>query len=210
MKKTPDADFLIFDLGNVIIDIDYQRSLSLIRQEVPSNLHHLVDDFYKTDFHYAYEKGLIDSVSFRTEVRNYFDQDWEDEKIDSLWNSLLGKIPTERLELVNRVRKHYQVGVLSNTNMIHILAVNDILKRDHGLANFDPVFDWVFLSHEMGLAKPQPEIYHKMITDLGTSPERVVFFDDLEQNVQSASEIGIQAIHVTGPEVIFDYLKHVQ
>lgn len=210
MKKTPDADFLIFDLGNVIVDIDYKRSLELIRQELPSSHHHLLEDFYKTEFHHNYEKGKIDSLTFRQEVNAYFGQEWEDEHVDFLWNSLLGKIPVERLELVKRVREHYQVGVLSNTNMIHIHAVNSILWRDHGLQNFDPVFDWVFLSHEMGLSKPQPEIYEKMLTDLGTSPERVVFFDDLAPNVAAAKEIGIQAIQVTGPEIIFDYLKDVQ
>lgn len=210
MKKTPDADFLIFDLGNVIIDIDYQHSLSLIRQQLPSSLHSKLDDFYKTEFHYNYEKGKIDSATFRQEVNSYFGQNWEDTHVDYLWNSLLGKIPAERLALVKKVREHYQVGVLSNTNLIHIHAVNDILQRDHGIKNFDPIFDWVFLSHEMGYAKPQPEIYEKMLTDLGTSPERVVFFDDLAANVEAANEIGIQAIQVTGPDVIFDYLQNVQ
>ncbi|MCS5489079.1 HAD family hydrolase [Algoriphagus limi] len=209
MKKTPDADFLIFDLGNVIIDIDYDRSLSLINQHLPSELHYLLAEFYKTDFHKKYERGQIDSSTFRDEVRAFFQQDWPDEQVDFFWNSLLGTIPAERLELVKRVRQFYQVGVLSNTNLIHIHAVNDILKRDHGLGNFDPVFDWVFLSHEMGLAKPQAEIYEKMLTDLGTAPERVVFFDDLKENVEGAAALGIQAIHVTGANVIFDFLKHV-
>ncbi|NVJ87098.1 MAG: HAD family phosphatase [Algoriphagus sp.] len=209
MKKTPDADFLIFDLGNVIIDIDYDRSLSLIRQHLPSEYHHLLTDFYRTDFHKKYERGQIDSTTFRDEVRAYFQQNWTDDQVDFFWNSLLGTIPAERLSLVKRVRQQYQVGVLSNTNLIHIHAVNDILMRDHGLANFDPVFDWVFLSHEMGLAKPETGIYEKMLTDLGTAPERVVFFDDLKENVEGAASLGIQAIQVTSPEVIFDFLKDV-
>lgn len=209
MKKTPDADFLIFDLGNVIIDIDYGRPLSLLRQQLPQEKHYLVDQFYHTDFHKSFEKGLINSAIFRDEVRTYFEKDWSDEEVDKLWNSLLGKIPAERLNLVHKMKKHFQVGVLSNTNIIHILAVNDILSHDHGVANFDPIFDWVFLSHEMGLAKPDAAIYEKMLTDLRTAPERVVFFDDLKENVEGAAALGIEAVHVTGPEVIFDYLKHV-
>jgi putative hydrolase of the HAD superfamily len=209
MKKSLDADFLIFDLGNVIIDIDYQGSLSRIKQELPEAIHSKVDNFYRTDFHREYEMGMIDSASFRAEVRTYFEADWEDQKVDFLWNSLLGKIPAERIELIKKLRKTYQVGVLSNTNHIHILKVNEILKADHGLENFDPIFDWVFLSHEMGLAKPSLEIYERLVNELHTTPDRVIFFDDLPANIGGASEAGIRAIHVTGPEVIFDFFKDV-
>ncbi|UZD23223.1 HAD family phosphatase [Algoriphagus halophytocola] len=209
MKNAHDADFLIFDLGNVIIDIDYQLALQHIKNEISTDDHPKVDGFYLTDFHKDYEKGLINSAAFRDEVRAYFHQDWNDEKVDELWNKLLLKIPAERLKLISKLRKKYQVGLLSNTNDIHIQAVHKILKQDHGLDNFDLIFDWVFLSHEMGLAKPSPEIYEKMLLDLGTSADRVIFFDDLEANVAGANAIGIQAVQVTGPQVIFDYFQHV-
>lgn len=209
MNKAPEADFLIFDLGNVIIDIHYPQTLEYIKTHVPTGLHDRVDRFYMTDFHRDYEKGLIDSDTFREEVNAYFKQTWTPDFIDNLWNSLLGKIPAERLQLIKKVKEKYQVGVLSNTNLIHIHAVNKILETNHGIPNFDPIFDWVFLSHEMGLSKPSPAIYEKMLVDLGTQPERVVFFDDLEANVKGAAATGIQAVHVTGPNVIFDYLENV-
>ncbi|MEB2785810.1 HAD family hydrolase [Algoriphagus persicinus] len=209
MKNEPDADFLIFDLGNVIIDIDYQKALHGIKEEVSAEFHDKVDGFYLTDFHMDYEVGRIDSDQFREEVRGYFQQDWSDDKVDELWNSLLLKIPEERLKLISKLRENFQVGVLSNTNSIHIQAVNRILQNDHNLKNFDPIFDWVFLSHEMGLSKPSAEIYEKMLVDLGTSADRVIFFDDLIPNVEGAKEVGIQAVHVTGPEVIFDFFKNV-
>lgn len=209
MNNALDADFLIFDLGNVIIDLDYPKALQRIKEEISFEFHEKVDGFYLTDFHKDYEKGIIDSGQFRDEVRSYFHQDWKDEKVDELWNLLLLKIPTERLELISKLRENFQVGVLSNTNLIHIHAVNRILQQDHGIENFDPIFDWVFLSHEMGLAKPHAEIYEKMLLDLGTSANRVIFFDDLITNVEGAKAVGIQAVHVTGPEVIFDYFKNV-
>lgn len=209
MKNAPNADFLIFDLGNVIIDIDYHRSMNLIKSLVSPSLHSRVDSFYSTDFHKAYEKGLIDSPAFRDEVRSYFQQDWRDQQVDELWNSLLGKIPRERLDLVLKLKQNYQVGVLSNTNEIHIEAVNKMLKSDFGVECFDAIFDWVFYSHEMGLAKPSREIYIQMLGELGTLADRVVFFDDLEDNVKGAASIGIQAVQVTGPNVIFDYFGNV-
>lgn len=209
MKNAINADFLIFDLGNVIIDIDYHRSLNLIKSLLPNSFELKVDSFYATGFHKAYEKGEIDSQTFRNEVRNYFEQNWEDQKVDELWNSLLGKIPKERLDLIAKLKNSYQVGVLSNTNQIHIDAVHDMLKTDFGMERFEPLFDRVFYSHEMGLAKPSAEIYHRMLEELDTSADRVVFFDDLEANVKGAASVGIQAVHVTGPNVIFDFFRNV-
>jgi len=209
MKNAIDADFLIFDLGNVIIDIDYRQSLNLIKSLLPNSFDLKVDSFYSTDFHKAYEKGEIDSPTFRNEVRNYFQQNWDDKKVDEIWNSLLGEIPKERLDLVSTLKQSYQVGVLSNTNEIHIDAVYKMLEKDFGINRFEQLFDRVFYSHEMGLAKPSQEIYYKMLEELGTSANRVVFFDDLEANVRGAASVGIQAVHVTGPNVIFDFFRHV-
>lgn len=209
MKILHDVDFLIFDLGNVIIDIDYNHTFQLIKSLVPETYHHKVDQFYQTDFHKDYEKGLIDSPAFRNEVRNYFEQSWTDSEVDQLWNSLLGKIPAYRLDLVRKLKKNYRVGVLSNTNEIHIQGVNELLKTEYGMDNFDSIFDRVFYSHEMGLAKPSEEIYRKMVSELGITPEKVLFFDDLKANVDGAKAIGINAVQVTGPQVLVEFFNHV-
>ena len=209
MKNAPDADFLIFDLGNVIIAIDYHRSLGLIKNQLPEYLHSKVDGFYLTDFHKAYEKGWIDSPTFRNEVRSYFDQDWSDAEVDELWNSLLGKIPHYRLELVKKLRQTHRVGVLSNTNEIHIKGVYELLKSEFQAESFEPFFDRIFYSHEMGLAKPDVAIYERMVAELGTTPERVLFFDDLLANVEGARRVGIHSVQVTGPQVLLDYFSHV-
>lgn len=209
MKNSPYADFLIFDLGNVIIDIDYPRSLNLIKSLVPKSIHDKVDLFYLTDFHKAYEMGKIDSPTFREEVRQYFQQNWSDQQVDELWNSLLGTIPPARLELIKKLRENHQVGILSNTNEIHITAVDLMLQKDFGVTCFHELFDHVFYSHEMGLAKPSAEIYQSLLEKLGAKAEQVVFFDDLEANVKGAKSQGIEAIQVTGPTIIFDYFQNV-
>lgn len=209
MKNSPDVDFIIFDLGNVLIDIDYQRSLSLIKAELPSALHERVDGCYAAEFHKSYERGELDSPAFRDAFRDYFEQSWSDSEVDFLWNSLLGSLPAYRLELVRKLKARYQVGILSNTNAIHIEAVQDLLQKEHGMDNFDSLFDWVFYSHEMGIAKPSEAIYQQLLQELGTQPSRVLFFDDLLANVQGASAVGIQAIQVMGPETLLDFFGDV-
>ena len=209
MKNRPDVDFVIFDLGNVLIDIDYTHAKDLMKSDLPMTMHDRVDHCYTADFHKAYEKGQISSAEFRQEFRNYFQTKWSDAEVDYYWNSLLGAIPAYRLALVNQLKAQYQVGILSNTNAIHIDAVYSLLQAEHGMDNFDTLFDWVFYSHEMGLAKPNAAIYQQLLQELDTQPSRVLFFDDLLANVQGAAALGIQAIQVTGPATLLDYFGDV-
>ena len=175
MKNRPDVDFVIFDLGNVLIDIDYHQSMDLMKSALPTSMHAKVDTCYAAEFHKAYEKGQLSSAEFRQEFRHYFQTNWSDAEVDYYWNSLLGSIPAYRLDLVRQLKSQYQVGILSNTNEIHIEAVYAQLQAEHNLANFDPLFDWVFYSHEMGLAKPNQDIYQQLLLELGTTANRVLF-----------------------------------
>ena len=84
-----------------------------------------------------------------------------------------------------------------------------LLKAEHGMENFLPLFDHVFYSQEMGLSKPSAAIYQQMILELKTKPSRVLFFDDLLANVEGAAAVGINAIQVTSPNTIFDFFEHV-
>ena len=202
-------DFVIFDLGNVLIDIDYHQSMDLMKSALPTSMHEKVDTCYAAEFHKAYEKGQLSSAEFRQEFRHYFQTNWSDAEVDYYWNSLLGSIPAHRLDLVRQLKDQYQVGILSNTNEIHIEAVYAQLQAEHNLVNFDPIFDWVFYSHEMGLAKPNQDIYQQLLLELGTTANRVLFFDDLKANVDGAASIGIQAVQVTGPTTIFDFFENV-
>ena len=209
MKNRPNVDFVIFDLGNVLIDIDYHHSMALMKSALPSSLHDKVDNCYSAEFHKDYEKGELTSAEFRQEFRSYFHTNWSDAEVDYYWNSLLGTIPDYRLEMVRKLKTQYQVGILSNTNEIHIEAVYAQLQAQHGMDNFDSLFDWVFYSHEIGLAKPSQDIYQKRLLELGTTANRVLFFDDLQANVAGAASVGIQAIQVMGPHTLIDFFGNV-
>ena len=209
MKNRPDVDFVIFDLGNVLIDIDYSKAMNLMKSALPTTMHDRVDHCYTADFHKAYEKGQISSTEFRQKFRAYFQTNWLDAEVDYYWNSLLGTIPAYRLELVRKLKAQYQVGILSNTNEIHIDAVYAQLQVQHGMDNFDPLFDWVFYSHEMGLAKPNQDIYQQLLLELGTTANRVLFFDDLKANVDGAASLGIQAVQVVGSETLLNFFGDV-
>jgi glucose-1-phosphatase len=208
MKNNSNIDFLIFDLGNVIIDIDIPLTVKLLKKELSPEEHAMAEEFFKSDLHANFEKGLIDEVVFREEVRKAFNKPWVDEKIDLIWNSLLLEIPRERIDLLRELKKNYQICMLSNTNTIHFKKVEEILLRDCGEQTFSTIFDRLFLSYELGFKKPDPEIYHEVVRQLGTSPERCMFFDDLEDNLLAAEKAGLRTYHIDHPQALIGYFKN--
>lgn len=205
MKIPPNIDFFIFDLGNVIIDIDYDFSINELKKILPAHKHELTDQFFPSQFHKDYEKGDINSDEFRNEVRRLYDEDWTDSQIDRVWNSLLRTIPQERIDLVRRLKSEYGTGILSNTNAIHIEKMAEILQDQNGESSVYALCHSVFLSHEMGLAKPDIAIYEAVLDEIKIPGEKVLFFDDLAANVEGAKKAGMQSYQITHPRGLVEF-----
>jgi putative hydrolase of the HAD superfamily len=209
MKKLENIDFLIFDLGNVIIDIDYDFSIRELKKILPNEKHYLTADFFPSSFHKDYEKGMISSDQFRNAVRELYQENYSNELIDHIWNSLSKDIPQERIDLVRNLNQDFGTAVLSNTNEIHILKFNEMLNAQTSINGLSEMFDRVFLSHEMGLAKPDEAIYKAVINEIQVEPNRVLFFDDLLANLEGAKRVGLQTFHITHPKALIQFFADV-
>src|SRR5690554_1370 len=212
MKLDNKIENLIFDMGNVIIDIDISLTLKELKSDLSENEFLLADEFMKSELHAAFESGNIDEKEFRNGIRMAFNKDWKDEWIDQVWNTLLLTIPKERVQLLKTLRKNHKLYLLSNTNSIHFKVVEEIYRRDNGNSNesFRGLFDHLFLSFEMGLQKPDKRIYENVVETIGARPEECLFFDDLEENLTAAKEVGIQTHLISHPRALTDYFSHVQ
>ena len=209
MKSLDSIDFLIFDLGNVIIDIDYAFSINELKKILPQSKYFLADELYVTQFHKDYEMGHMNDAQFRDKVRAYFLEDWPDDQVDILWNNLLIEIPDERVALVRSLGNDFKTGVLSNTNVIHIKEMERMLSTKAGSPTFGSLFDHLFFSYQMGYRKPDEKIYTSIIEELGTSPERILFFDDLEENLKAAKKVGLQTFHINHPKALIRFFQDV-
>jgi putative hydrolase of the HAD superfamily len=200
---------VIFDFGNVIINIDIPRtfqafaSLTGKRQAVIEKL------VIENQLFRRYESGQFTDIEFREIVRQTVGFPLSDNEVDKAWNSLLLDIPQERIDLLKEIRKKYPIYLLSNTNGIHIEASNAYLKKTFGLKHLDELFDQLFLSYEIGMWKPDTEIYQHVLDTIKLKPQEVLFLDDNHHNIQSANALGIQTILVEPPTSIVEYCKTI-
>jgi epoxide hydrolase-like predicted phosphatase len=199
---------IIFDLGDVILNIDVpvaSRSFATLSGKEQADILHI---FKENDLFRKFETGHLDEAGFRNLVRELLSSpDWSDDMIDTAWNSLLLDLPPARVDLLKSLAKNYRLFLLSNTSSIHITQVNKILEAATGVKKLDDLFERVFVSYEMGLMKPDPQIYQDVLDQAGLVAEETLFLDDNLDNVKGANTLGVQTIHVQKPTTILEYLK---
>lgn len=155
----------------------------------------------------AYEKGEITDVEFRDFVRKVYDIDASDEVLDKCWNAMLVNIPLVKLELLDELKKTHNVFLLSNTNDIHVHHINTILLPRVTERSLEDFFHHAYYSHTMKMRKPDAEIFQKVLDLENLNPSQTLFLDDNEANIEGASKLGIQTLHVVSPNMILDYFS---
>ncbi|OIN59688.1 HAD family hydrolase [Arsenicibacter rosenii] len=207
----PNLRNIIFDLGDVIIPIDLSAPIRNFAMLANLSEEEVTTLWQEHNQIMAYETGLIDDQAFRQHVRDLLKQrgvasdDWADEVIDTAWNTILLDLPVERVKRIQQLQGKYRLFLLSNTSPIHIQRVNQILT-DLDLPVLDDLFERVFYSYEVRLAKPAPEIYTYVLQEAGLEADETAFLDDNYANIQGALSVGIHATHVQKPLTILDYL----
>lgn len=205
--KDPKVKNIIFDLGNVILNIDIPRTIGVFSEWTGKKPEEVAKLFAEKDLFKNYETGLWDDRMFLNQVRNITgQQEWTDDKITEAWNTLLLDIPQDRIELLLALRKNYRLYLLSNTSPLHIRRVNEILHESAGISDLSELFEKVYYSYELGCMKPDAVIYEKVLENAGILAEESLFLDDNADNIAGAEAVGISSIHVVHPLTIREYL----
>lgn len=103
------------------------------------------------------------------------------------------QIDQELIAYIRKLRHQYRVALLSNASD----NIRQLLTQTWGVAN---AFDEIIISAEVGMLKPDAQIYHLAVDRLGIKPQEAIFIDDIFENVQAARNAGLQAIHFINPE----------
>jgi HAD superfamily hydrolase (TIGR01509 family) len=198
---------IIFDLGAVIINIDFQKTFESFSKIGNTDVLQVLKKFEDHRILHRYETGEVDDKGFRNLIREEFGNQLSDDQIDDAWNALLLDIPQERIDLILKLKNKYRLFILSNTNAIHIKGVNTILNKTTGIPNLDNIFEKVYYSHEVLLRKPDVAIYEYLLRDKDLKASETIFLDDNLDNIKASERVGITSLWVNHPLTILDLLK---
>ncbi len=195
---------LLFDLGNVIIDIDidgaFNRLTSLLREDA--------DRVPIEKAFIDYECGRISTEIFINTMLRQSERHYQAFDVIDAWNSMLIAIPQYRLTMLEMLRPNYNVYLLSNTNALHLEWVRRYVSKTHKVADFEKTyFDQAFYSHEIGDRKPNASVFKYVIEEAFMTPEATLFMDDMEENIKAASKLGFHTFHVKPGEDVAEFLK---
>jgi glucose-1-phosphatase len=197
MKK---CKAIIFDLGAVILNINYQNTIDKFTKLGVNNAATFYSKKVQTNLFNQIETGMISSNEFlkalQKETKNA-----NINQVEKAWNAMLLDLPDERIQLIEKLKNNYSIYLLSNTNAIHIDAIKKQLGKRKWLA-FCKLFDKMYLSHELGLRKPDVKIFEYILNEQKLKAEEVFFIDDSPQHIASAKKIGIHCHHLLDDENI--------
>jgi putative hydrolase of the HAD superfamily len=185
------ADALLFDLGRVVIDIDFDRAVALWAAHAGCSPADLVARFDRGDVYKGHERGHVDDAAFFASQRTALGIDVTDEVFLEGWNAIFVGEMDGIAPLLARASQRLPLYAFSNTNRAH---------EAHFSRHFAEVlghFRELFLSSTIGLRKPDAEAYDHVVKAIGVPAGRIVFFDDLMENIEGARDRGLQAVHVT-------------
>ena len=194
-------DTALFDLGNVVFGVDFSLCCKYWENALGFDVTPYFEKFCKSPLNVLIEKGDITP-------REYYEGLIADLKIDLSFedfvigfNQLYKDTYPDVASEIKRLAGTIKIAALTNTNEIHSQIwpnrYKDVLQY----------FDAIYSSSKLHMAKPDPEIYRYVLKDLGTDPSRVLYFDDLKENVEAARELGITSCLVTSPKDVCDALK---
>lgn len=184
---------IIFDFGGVLVNLTRNRWIESFKRLGVTNIweNMMTPSYQHKDLYMQLELGNISTAAFRAGVRRLTSQTVSDEEIDQAWISMLGDIPSYKLDLILKLREHYHIFLLSNTNILHWewAEKNCFNYRGHRVDDF---FDRIYLSYQLHMQKPDLEIFQYILDDAGIKPEETFFFDDALVNCKAAEKLGIR------------------
>jgi glucose-1-phosphatase len=188
------ADVLLFDLGRVVIDIDFNKTLACWARHAGCEPAHLVGRFSRNEIYKRHETGEISDAEFFAGLRTSLGIALSDAQFLEGWNAIFAGEMPGIAALLARAAKRVPLYAFSNTNGAHVEHFSQAFAGVLGH------FREIFLSSAIGLRKPDAAAYDHVVKAIGVPAQRIVFFDDLAENIEGARARGLTAIHVTSPD----------
>ena len=194
------ADALLFDLGRVVLEVDFARALACWAGHAGCEPEHLVGRFSPDEAYERHERGEISDAGYFASLRASLGIEVTDAQFLEGWNAIFAGTMPEIEPLLARAAEHLPLYAFSNTNRAHEAHFS------RAFAGVLGHFRKIFLSSTIGLRKPDAAAYDHVVKEIGVPAERIVFFDDLKENIEGARARGLTAVHVSSTRDVADAL----
>ncbi len=191
---------VVFDLGQVLIPFDYKIFIDAVNKHQQGLGENFVKKYNENySVHRDFERGKISEKDFIAQMLAWLEHKITEEEFVRYWSGIFS-LNQEVISLLPKLKQHYKLYLLSNTNSIH-------QKYGYQHYEFLKLFDKLFLSHEVGFVKPEEGIY-RAVEDYSKLPsEEHIFIDDIAEYVEAAKQLGWDGIQFTSYDKLVAELK---
>jgi putative hydrolase of the HAD superfamily len=195
-------DTIIFDFGDVFINLDKQAPIDKMKELGLAEWNSDLDEL-----NIQFEKGLIKKEAFLNGIQKHIPSA-STKEILKAWNAVLLDFPLYRLEFLQMLSTKYRLFLLSNTDAIHIAKFESTTGISF-YSDFYHCFEKVYFSFEMGMRKPDPDIYTTVINNHELIPKHTLFVDDKKENTDAALQLGLQVWNLqVGKEDVIELFEN--
>jgi len=198
---------IIFDLGVVILDVDYNLAAGAFKKLGILHFDDLYSKKKQGSFFDDFETGHLSNEEFREEIRKHIDHSVSDNQIDEAWNAMLLSVPESTFKLLEDISKQKRIFLLSNTNRIHIDAFSKIIEKQYGFQKFEALFEKTYYSCNIGMRKPNAEIFDYVVKQNNLSINETLFIDDSPQHIEGARKYGLTALLLQNNSKVEDLIS---
>ena len=195
---------VIFDLGGVLFNIDYNRTKNAFQQLGFAKFEEMYNQYHSDGLFTELETGRVTQEVFYQRMLAHAPINVSATNIQNAWNAMLLNFRKPALPFIDVLRKERKIYLLSNTNAIHEAAFLKIIAEETGIDDFDACFTKAWYSHKIGMRKPDVATYQYVLDDAGIVAEETLFIDDSYNNIEGAAAAGLHTHLLLPSEQIED------
>lgn len=195
---------IIFDLGGVLLDIDFSATQKAFENLGVENFHSFYTQHHVDDLFEKLEMGAISPDVFYEQLRVKTKLPLSDAEIMKAWNAMLLNFSEAKMNWLYNISKSYNLYLFSNTNKIHHDYFYSLFKSNFNGKELDSYFIKAWYSHEMGIRKPHATAFSTILKAERLHPSETLFIDDTIGNIEGAKEAGLHTFHLKAPKTLLD------
>lgn len=181
---------IVFDLGGVIMNLNVSKTIKALDKIGIEKIVNNTGHNYHYPFFYGFEVGAISEEQFLENLQNLSSKKVSFLEIKKAWNAMILSIPEYRIDFLKKLKEEYNLFLLSNTNSIHQFKYLSEFENKYKYS-FNSLFQKAYYSHEIGIRKPDQEVFEFVLKDSNLNASETLFVDDSYDNIKSANEVGL-------------------